>query len=143
MWRRVVSWVVLVGTSALFTGCTASDEVEGGASPVPPSSLPVLASPDAGRELVRVTDHTGSWSQSVGGDEDTGAVDFSVTCVGGGFLVVTYRVAGAAKALARMPCDGGEVSRNRDDSIGPGPITVTVEPDGDQRWSAVVARATG
>lgn len=146
------AFAALAVTSVLLNGCTATGEPSPPVSPTPTSSLPALASPipapsllalaspDSGREIARVTDHSGPWSQTVGQSDDTGTLDITVACVGGGSLAITYGVAADNKGSMRMPCEGREVTQNRDESIGNGQIDLTIEPDGEQRWSAVITR---
>ncbi|MBB2947013.1 hypothetical protein FB565_006781 [Actinoplanes lutulentus] len=92
-----------------------------------------------GTVLVRLSDQTGAWNGTFGTIADTAALNILITCDGDGFVTASYRVAPADEVAMKVSC-GRPHWQPRDETGGPGPITVSIEPDGDQRWSLFVFR---
>jgi hypothetical protein len=134
---RACGFAVL--TSASLSACSGEKPPRASVGPATSVavSLQTLAEPDSGRVIEHLVDRAGRWQATVGTSEDAGPLDISVTCVGGGYLDVTYRVASSGGSKAS--CDGSTM-HNRDEAAGSGAVTVTVAPDGGQRWSLLLVR---
>ncbi|WP_155123595.1 hypothetical protein [Actinoplanes sp. SE50/110] len=100
------------------------------------ATLPSLAPAGLKQQAIGHDNVTGGWTADLAGD---GPVDITIVCIGGGDLAVNYHNPSRPLGSFKLPCDG-TTSKNYDDAAPSGPITVTIKPDGDQRWSARLAR---
>ena len=120
---------------------TASVRPDASASTSPSASisLPAFDKPATGRILKHLTNRTSGWRPTVGASKDTGSLDVTIACVGNGHLNVAYGVASPEDSTAKVPCDG-TAAHIREETAARGPVTVTIEPSGDQRWSLLLVR---
>ncbi|MBB2946403.1 hypothetical protein FB565_006171 [Actinoplanes lutulentus] len=96
----------------------------------------------AGPVLARLTERTGPWTATLGELDDTGALFVFIACAGGGSVVTTYATASTDSTTITTPCGSRPHEPATDPAVGRGPMTITVQPDGDQQWSALIARKT-
>ncbi|GLY03872.1 hypothetical protein [Actinoplanes sp. NBRC 101535] len=139
MRRFLVAAPLVVMPLAACTGGTT----EPAAAPSPAVSAVVslrpLMSPGTGTVLLRGEGQTGPWQGTAGTRGDSGSLDVMVTCVGGGELEVTTTVGASGKTVATTPC-AGITMHNRGENTQTGPVTVSIAPSGEQRWSLLVVR---
>ena len=104
-----------------------------------PTAPPALPRSDSGRTIARADNRAGSWKAKQGAADDRGPLHITVTRVGGGSLAVTYRSASSRGASFFPPCDG-DTPTVQDEALPPGPVNLTITPDGNQRWSVDINR---
>ena len=117
----------------------ASVRPDASTSPSASTSLPAFDKPATGRILKQLTNRTGGWRSTVGASKDAGSLDVIIACVGNGHLNVAYGVASPEDSTAKVPCDG-TTAHTREETAARGPVTVTIGPSGDQRWSLLLVR---
>jgi hypothetical protein len=134
-------------TLLVLSACTSVAEPTSTVATLsPPSDVPSVSSsaaPEAPRILARLVGRTGAWQATVGkgGDRETLTIRFK--CTGGGELTVrlTYP---DTEVSGTNACDSGARSLgngvDNEDAVAASPASVTVEPDGSQRWSLFIAR---
>ena len=95
----------------------------------------------AARIVARLLDRTGSWQATFGKTSDQGGITIRFRCTGGGNLTVGAATVGmAGETSATNACDGNTKLFAETGDAPSGTMTITVKPDGDQRWSLLVAR---
>ncbi|MEV6347561.1 hypothetical protein [Actinoplanes sp. NPDC051851] len=143
--RLVAVGLVVVASAA---GCGSDDSGGGSAEPAvslvspkatPSPSLHNLKSPETGNIIVRLKDRTGSWNEEVGSADDTGSLLIAITCIGGGAVSVNYSDSAGDEGTTTPACNG-IVAKNEDQDMADGKVKITIEPDGDQHWSAQIVR---
>ncbi len=108
------------------------------ASPSP--SLLAIAEPDTGHVLTHLENRTGPWQATLGTAKDTGSLAIDVSCIGGGQLVFTTEIEGSSRGSGTISCDGQDIQGAQAEDEPRGRATVTITPDGAQRWSVLVVR---
>ena len=127
--------------SAVITLSACGTDSEPSPSPgEQPSPLSASASaadePGSTRVLARLVGRSGRWQATVGAVSDHGDLSIRFRCTGGGNISVASSHGGEAVNA----CDGGTKLFNESTEVPSGAVTVTVEPDGEQQWSLLVAR---
>ncbi|MEU7908325.1 hypothetical protein [Actinoplanes sp. NPDC049118] len=105
-------------------------------APSPSQSQQTPEEPETTQILARLIGRTGAWQAILGEASDQGDLTIHFRCTGGGNLTVGTSHGGSAKNV----CDGDTKIFAESIDVPSGPVTVTVEPDDDQRWWLYVAR---
>lgn len=141
MTRKEAAVLAALAVSAL-SACSSGDHNDnqpatapGVAFPSPSVQNPAIPQPST-RILTRIVGRTGSWQDAVGKAGDRGDVTIRLLCTGGGKLTVRTSHGGSATNA----CTGATFLYSETNGAPEGPFTVTVQPDGSQRWSLFIAR---
>lgn len=138
MTPRELAALAVVAVISL-SGCSSEDKpMKVPAVTSPSSPVQVIDGPPTAGILARLMGRTGQWQASFGKPGEQGALTVRYRCTGGGKITVGTSD-GAETVEAKSNCDGvPRLLSGEPVGASAGTVTVTVEPDGAQRWSLLV-----